>query len=100
MPKDRPAVGGSLFENNAEYGLGIWLSVEQQRTKLAMHIQKLMETTEDENLKAAAAAWLENREDAGLSRAAGTAFKNAVEAYSAKAEEAEIVAEIRPIWII
>ena len=90
-----PAVGGSLFENNAEYGLGIWLSVEQQRTKLAMHIQKLMETTEDENLKAAAAAWLENREDAGLSRAAGTAFKNAVEAYSAKAEEAEIVAEIR-----
>ncbi|MFR6349843.1 MAG: hypothetical protein ACLUN9_24515 [Enterocloster aldenensis] len=77
-----PAVGGSLFENNAEYGMGIWLSVEQQRTKLAMHVSELAEKTADGELKAAAEGWLENMNDAGLSRTAGQTLKVAVEIYT------------------
>ena len=90
-----PAMGGSLFENNAEYGLGIWLSVEQQRSKLAMHVARLAEQTGDEHLKAAGYAWLENMNDAGLSRAAGEALKAAVLAYAPAAGEEELVSQVK-----
>lgn len=90
-----PAVGGSLFENNAEYGMGIWLSVEQQRTKLAMHVSELAEKTADGELKAAAEGWLENMNDAGLSRTAGQTLKAAVEIYTPAEDEKELVDEIK-----
>lgn len=51
-------VGGSLFENNAEYGLGIWLvrgTAEHQM--LSDYVGDLMEMTAEE-IKAAAGAWL------------------------------------------
>ena len=32
-----PALSNSLFENNAEYSLGMCLSVDQQRTQVKTH---------------------------------------------------------------
>ena len=53
-----PAFSNSLFENNAEFALGISLSVDQLRAKTKMHARAAVEETKDEVLKAALEAWL------------------------------------------
>ncbi len=58
-----PAMSNSLFENNAEYSLGMVLSVRQQRLRLAKEVTDLMAETKDEKLKAALKAWLDGFED-------------------------------------
>ncbi len=90
-----PAVGGSLFENNAEFGMGIWLSVEQQRSKLMMHVLDLVQKTEDEALKAAGLAWAEAMNDAEKSRITGEALKAAVAAHTATEEEKEVIERVK-----
>ncbi len=66
-----PAVGGSLFENNAEFGLGIYLAEQQQRRRLKNAVSSLMETTEDEKMKTLCSSWLENADDPALSAEKG-----------------------------
>ena len=90
-----PAVGGSLFENNAEYGMGIWLSVEQQRAKLAGFVQELAGKTADDAVRAACNAWMEGREDADASRAAGETLKAVLEFYVPTEAEAAAVTGIK-----
>ena len=90
-----PAVGGSLFENNAEYGMGMWLSVEQQRSKLAMHAQALADLTDDEAVKEAALNWIANIDDTEGSVVSGEAFKKAIEAHAATDAEKADIAEIK-----
>jgi len=53
-----PAFSNSLFENNAEFALGISLSEEQQRGMTKAHAKALAEQTADGALKAALEAWL------------------------------------------
>ena len=67
-----PAVGGSLFENNAEYGMGMYLSMNQQREKLRMNAEILLKKVEEENLKLALTDWLEGYTDYEKSKLAGT----------------------------
>lgn len=90
-----PAVGGSLFENNAEYGMGIWLSVEQQREKLAMHVVALAEMTADEGVKAAANEWLFGKDDTEQSKLAGEKLKALLEEYVPSEKEQETIARIK-----
>ena len=54
-----PAPSNSLFENNAEYGMGMYLSIEQMRRQAKAHAQAAAAVTEDTALKAALEAWLE-----------------------------------------
>ena len=82
-----PAVGGSLFENNAEYGMGIWLSVEQQRQKLADNLQKLIDLTNNDRIREAGSEWLAQFNDKDGSRLAGEKLKAAVNAYIPVSEE-------------
>lgn len=65
-----PAWANSLFEDNAEYGLGMQLAVEQRREKLAETIQALAESTSDEAIRSACSVWLEHKEDGDASKAA------------------------------
>ncbi len=58
-----PALSNSLFENNAEYSLGMVLSVNQQRQRLARQAAELMEQTGDGRLRKALGDWLEGLED-------------------------------------
>ncbi len=58
-----PALSNSLFENNAEYSLGMVLSVRQQRLRLAQDVRALADETGDVRLKEALLAWLEGFED-------------------------------------
>lgn len=90
-----PAVGGSLFENNAEYGMGIWLSVEQQRSKLAMHVGNLAEMTKNAQVKEAAQAWLAAYNSTEASRTTGDALKEVLAAYVPTEEEQNTVEEIK-----
>ena len=54
-----PAFSNSLFENNAEFALGISLSADQMREQTALHARAVIENTGDEKLKKALQRWLD-----------------------------------------
>jgi pyruvate-ferredoxin/flavodoxin oxidoreductase len=58
-----PAISNSLFENNAEYSLGMVLSVQAQRLALRTKAEAYLEKGRNKNLKAALEAWLAGYED-------------------------------------
>ncbi len=55
-----PAWGNSLFEDNAEYGLGMFLGVKAVRETLANDAEKALELEISDELKAALTDWREN----------------------------------------
>ena len=57
-----PAWGNSLFEDNAEYGLGMFLGVKQIREKLALEVAAAIEGCPDAELKAILQDWYDNRD--------------------------------------
>ncbi|MCL2002971.1 MAG: pyruvate:ferredoxin (flavodoxin) oxidoreductase, partial [Oscillospiraceae bacterium] len=76
-----PAWSNSLFEDNAEYGFGFVLAVEQRREKLADEIRKMIAPDYcDADLKKAGLAWLDAMND-------GEGSKAAAEALVAEAEQ-------------
>ena len=75
-----PAPSNSLFENNAEYSLGMCLSVEQMRTQTKTHARAVVENTSDETLKDALVQWLEKGDDPQETRAVSEAVKSALTA--------------------
>ncbi len=54
-----PAFSNSLFENNAEFSLGMGLAVRHQRDRLRAHAQRLRKDTKQEILREALDAWLQ-----------------------------------------
>ena len=64
-----PAWANSLFEDNAEYGYGMYLGVRQIRDKLADLMREVLETDIPEPLKDAFKSWLDTKEDGNESRA-------------------------------
>ena len=62
-----PAFSNSLFENNAEFSLGMCLAVTQRREHLAKSVRELAEKTDSKPVKSALEAWL-----AGCDNAEGT----------------------------
>ena len=87
-----PAFSNSLFENNAEFALGISLSAEQMREQTALHARKVVEATADEQLKAALQAWLER----GANNDETVALSDAVRAaLAATAEESADIDYLR-----
>ena len=70
-----PAWANSLFEDNAEYGFGMHVAYTQRRDKMADVVTALKdhEWTVPE-LKSAAQAWLDGKDDAKLSKTAGDAL--------------------------
>ena len=66
-----PAWSNSLFEDNAEFGFGMNLATQQRRAKLAEEITMIAENAKSEEKRAAAKEWLENMNNAEISRTAG-----------------------------
>jgi len=64
-----PAWANSLFEDNAEFGLGMHLGVKAVRGKLAADIKEAMALNISAELKAALADWLENIDNGEGTRA-------------------------------
>ena len=75
-----PAPSNSLFENNAEYSLGMCLSVEQMRNQMKAHAQAVVDTTSDAALKAAVEAWLAEGDIGDKTRALSEAVVAALDA--------------------
>ena len=55
-----PAWANSLFEDNAEYGMGMFLGTNAMREKLAEDVKKAIESGVSEETKAVLVDWLEN----------------------------------------
>jgi len=77
-----PAWANSLFEDNAEYGLGMALAMTQRREKAAELTKQLLAidyVSEDSGIKAAGQKWLETMNDGNLSKAASADYIAALE---------------------
>ena len=74
-----PAWSNSLFENNAEFSLGMLLSVRQQREAEKARVEAYMDSCPDEAVKAAAEAWLVSYDDFEASAAAAEALAAVLE---------------------
>ena len=85
------ASSNSLFEDNAEFSLGMVLSVEQMRKQVKTHAEALVAETGDAALKAAAQAWLAEGDIGDKTRALSEAFVAALEATDCKSEEVKFL---------
>ncbi len=65
-----PAWANSLFEDNAEYGYGMALSVKDTRDELASKVEALISMDVDDEVKAALQAWLDAKDDGDGSKVA------------------------------
>ncbi len=74
-----PAWSNSLFENNAEFSLGMVLSVQQQRQAERLRVEKYRESCKDGTVNAAIDAWLATYDDIDASAAASRALVRALE---------------------
>ena len=75
-----PSWANSLFEDNAEHGLGMHLGVKQLRARIATKLEELKAETEDQDLIAAADAWLDAKEDSNKTREVSDALTAALKA--------------------
>jgi len=75
-----PAWNNSLFEDNAEHGLGLALGYKAVQNKVAEQVKALIAKDEaPEAVKAAGAAWLEAKDDAEASKTTAAALIAALE---------------------
>ncbi len=76
-----PAWANSLFEDNAEHGLGMYTAQAVIRESLANKVKAVMENTADEDRKAACQAWLDSYNDGEANKAATKALVANLEAH-------------------
>ena len=96
------AWGNSLFEDNAEFGFGLYLAMKQRRAHLAEQVETL--AAQCPELAESCRAWLGSREDTALSAQAGEALLAACETLSHPlvkeiADSADLLAA-KSVWLI
>ena len=89
-----PSWANSLFEDNAEYGLGMATGVRQRRALLKQNIEKLIAVCDNEALKNAANEWILGMDDGEKSREQSEALIAAMKAAKLKGEAAKIAKAI------
>jgi pyruvate-ferredoxin/flavodoxin oxidoreductase len=85
-----PAWANSLFEDNAEYGFGMFQGVRQQRERLALRAKEALTLNISEELKAALQVWLDNFKDGEGSKKATLKMLPLLEAE----KENEVIADL------
>ncbi len=90
-----PAWCNSLFEDNAEFGMGMKLGHDAVRNKAAVETAALLEQEGvSDQLREAAQAWLDSRESAEESKVASAAYVEALSSFAPAAQgEAKHLAE-------
>ena len=73
-----PAWANSLFEDNAEYGLGMAAGVRQMREKLQQEMERLMSAGVSRELKEACEAWIAGKDEGEGSRQRAEAVARAI----------------------
>jgi pyruvate-ferredoxin/flavodoxin oxidoreductase len=91
-----PAWANSLFEDNAEFGYGMFLAVKQMRDKIAINMKALLEASIDESYKEIFKNWLANKENGELSKVYSREVEVILEDNNIEDEEAKrLIAEIK-----
>ena len=85
-----PAWANSLFEDNAEYGLGMYLGVKAVRERIASNIEKALESDMSQDVKSVLREWLENKDESEGTRERAEKVKAAL-----KNEESELAKAIK-----
>ena len=88
-----PAWSNSLFEDNAEHGLGMLLGQKAVVSMLAADTERLLAAGVDEKAAAAAEAWLEKHDDKSVSREVADAYIAELERVAEGGGEAAEAAE-------
>ncbi|MGI6013324.1 MAG: pyruvate:ferredoxin (flavodoxin) oxidoreductase [Oscillospiraceae bacterium] len=99
-----PAWTNSLFEDNAENGLGLYLGQKAVRDRLINDVKYVEENTKVESLKAACDKYLETVDNGAANKAASDELIAQLEKYSTSDEGQEILANReflhkKSIWI-
>ncbi len=98
------AWANSLFEDNAEYGLGIASGVHKMRDRIADRMQKLVATSSNTELIAVCNEWLSNKDNAEASEIASKKvlplLKNEHSALADEIVELEQYLVKKSVWII
>ncbi|WP_326910968.1 pyruvate:ferredoxin (flavodoxin) oxidoreductase [Sedimentibacter sp. MB31-C6] len=76
-----PSWGNSLFEDNAEYGLGMATAVKQMRDSIQLSMEKLVNMNIPQELKDTFVQWIENKDLAEESKAASEKVLNALKEF-------------------
>ena len=96
-----PAWCNSLFEDNAEHGLGMRMAVKTRRAKIKADVEDLVAAGVPDAVKEAADAWLAAFSDVEASKTTGEALVAALEAAGIGAEivaRKDLLAE-KTVWI-
>ncbi|NLI90594.1 MAG: pyruvate:ferredoxin (flavodoxin) oxidoreductase [Epulopiscium sp.] len=84
-----PAWANSLFEDNAEFGYGMFLSVQQTRNKLEDLANEALELDVDEDIKSSLKGWVDNKNLAAESKKATLELLPALQDYKGNDERAQ-----------
>ncbi|BAH07996.1 pyruvate:ferredoxin (flavodoxin) oxidoreductase [Clostridium kluyveri] len=76
-----PSWGNSLFEDNAEYGYGMFLAVKQMRERLKFLMTSYLRDCKYDDIKGAFNEWVSTMEEGGLSKIASDKVVKAIENY-------------------
>lgn len=104
-----PAWANSLFEDNAEFGLGILMGVTQRRRKLKDRLRKLKDKKVKQDVKDAINEWLESYEDTISSKHASKKLAVVLEGENFEGNEKVLVDKVlagqyllskKSIWIV
>ena len=82
-----PSWANSLFEDNAEYGLGMFLGVKQSRERVAEMVKEILAAEIPADLKEALEAWLENMDVSASTRERADALVAVLEKYKEQCDK-------------
>ena len=82
-----PSWANSLFEDNAEFGYGMYLAVKQIREKLADLIKEALVKDISDDLKDAFKLWLDNMNDPKITKEVASTVIPILEDYDSKDED-------------
>ena len=89
-----PSWANSLFEDNAEYGYGMKVAVDQQRATIKKHMEEFKELGADEEIAKAFDAWLEDSDSYEVTKAAAAKILPLLDKKTGNAEADKLLASI------
>ena len=94
-----PSWANSLFEDNAEYGLGMFLGVKQSRERVAEMAKEILAAEIPEDLCAALADWLDNMMVSDGTRERAEALTAVLEKYKGQCDKCAAMYEEKQYFV-
>lgn len=94
-----PSWANSLFEDNAEYGLGMFLGVKQSRERVAEMAKEILAAEIPEDLRAALADWLDNMMVSDGTRERAEALTVVLEKYKGQCDKCAAMYEEKQYFV-